>query len=130
MTSILGPAVGAARRRTPAKRKARELAKYLRVERPDGDHAGTVYQNVYRAHFRGNVFDEVLYLGLQLRDVFLSNVLRLIREPDLGIRLDMSRRLHCILSSSRKPTQFPRLISGWRGVRLCLMARRTFLAGT
>jgi hypothetical protein len=38
------------------------------------------------------------------------------------------RRLHCRLNASREPGRFPRLIS--KGARLCLMARRTFLAGT
>ena len=40
------------------------------------------------------------------------------------------RRLHCRLNSLREPGRFPCLISRRRGVRLCLMARRTFLAGT
>ena len=40
------------------------------------------------------------------------------------------RRLHCRLNSSSKPGHFPCLIRRRGGVRLCLMARRTFLAGT
>ena len=40
------------------------------------------------------------------------------------------RRLHCRLNSLRKPGRFPCSITRRRGVRLCLMARRTFLAGT
>jgi hypothetical protein len=40
------------------------------------------------------------------------------------------RRLHCRLNSLREPGRFPCLISRTRGVRLCLMTRRTFLAGT
>jgi hypothetical protein len=40
------------------------------------------------------------------------------------------RRLHCRLSSLRQPGRFPCSIGRRRGVRLCLMARRTFLAGT
>ncbi len=40
------------------------------------------------------------------------------------------RRLHCRLNSLREPGRFPCLIRRRRGVRLCLMARRTFLGGT
>jgi hypothetical protein len=40
------------------------------------------------------------------------------------------RRLSCRLAPLPKPGCFPCLITRRRGVRLCLMARRTFLAGT
>jgi integrase/recombinase XerD len=46
VTFTLDPAVGAVRRRTPAKRKARELAKYLRAERPDYTYLKEVFRHL------------------------------------------------------------------------------------
>ncbi|MGP0066153.1 MAG: DUF2721 domain-containing protein [Isosphaeraceae bacterium] len=40
------------------------------------------------------------------------------------------RRLHCRLNSLREPGRFPCWITRRIGVRLCLMAHRTFLGGT
>jgi hypothetical protein len=40
------------------------------------------------------------------------------------------RRVHCRLNLLPKPDRFSCLITRTRGIRLCLMTRRTFLAGT
>ena len=66
-------------------------------------------------------------VALQHQPVISDSRLRIFLAADSAVD---RRRLHCRLNSLREPGRFPCLISRRRGVRLCLMARRTFLAGT